>query len=401
MTSSRGKTHDAISGVVLDNGLVRLTFDKHTGMLTHFIDLQGGIAHVAPPAAPVGLWKLTFRAGTEERVLESPGLDGKVSFRKAVGKSGRQQLTITWRGLTFQNRKDTVDVVVKVSLTKASARTEWRMEVANRSERYGLWEAAFPWFGGWPPARAYDLAVGRSNWGRLYREVEERQEGAYSSGSWPMSFFLLMTGNRGLYIAAHDERQYHKKFVVHPGEQTAVVLPVPGAGEPGTGLADLYPVVIQPYRGGWLEGAKLYREWALGQPWTAKGPLSRREDVPKAIKDIGLWFLCSYPGHEKSKEWTEEIERTARYYDVPIGVHIYQWHEIPFDNYYPEYFPAKRGFVEAVGRLTASGILAMPYINARLWDCRAESFARAKPACTKDPMGVPPLELYGPTSGQL
>jgi hypothetical protein len=387
--------------VRIENDFIRLTFDERTGLLTHLLDLEGDVAHLAPPAAPAGIWKLTFRAGTEERFLEPPGLGGKIAFERGVDAAGRPELTIAWRGLTFQNLKDAVDVVVRVALASDSAQTEWRISVANRSERYGLWEVAFPWLGGWPAVGIYDLAVGRANWGQLYRKLEECQEGAYSSGGWPMPFFLLLTGDRGLYVAAHDARQFHKKFSVHPGKQTAVLLPVPYAGLPGTGLEDLYPVVIRPYRGGWREGAKIYRAWALKQPWAAKGPLSGRQDVPAALKEIGLWFLCAYPGPEKSEEWTSEILQAAGYYGVPVGVHIYQWHEIAFDNHYPEYFPAKRGVVEAVRRLTAAGILAMPYINARLWDRRTDSFKQAQSACTKDPLGVPPLELYGAHCGQL
>jgi hypothetical protein len=86
---------------------------------------------------------------------------------------------------------------------------------------------------------------------------------------------------------------------------------------------------------------------------------------------------------------------------VPIGFHWYSWHQIPFDNDYPHYFPAKPGFPEAVRDLQASGVYVMPYINGRLWDTHdrgVEDFEftrRALPAATKDEQGKPYIEMYG------
>jgi hypothetical protein len=80
---------------------------------------------------------------------------------------------------------------------------------------------------------------------------------------------------------------------------------------------------------------------------------------------------------------------------------LYSWHQIPFDNDYPHYFPAKPGFAEAVRDLQASGVYVMPYINSRLWDTHDRGredfeFTRlALPAATKDEQGKPYIEMYG------
>jgi hypothetical protein len=52
----------------------------------------------------------------------------------------------------------------------------------------------------------------------------------------------------------------------------------------------------------------------------------------------------------------------------PVGFHWYSWHQIPFDNDYPHYFPAKPNFAEGVAELRRSKVQVMPYINGRLWD---------------------------------
>lgn len=388
----------------LDNSLVRLGFDAHTGMLTHLLDLEGEVVHVAPPDAPRALWKLTFHAGTDVQHVSAPGEDAAVSVEVKTDNAGTQIATLTWRGITLRNEKDALDVVVTVSLPKALAASEWRIRVANRSTRYGLSEVAFPWFNGWPEPNRYDLAVPWYNWGRNYKKVADKHQGEFSSYTWSMQFFVLSAGGRGISIAAHDSRQFYKKYVVDPGNETAMVLLVPNAGMPGTGLDETYPIVINTHAGGWFEGCKLFRSWAIKQPWTAKGPISQRSDVPRSLKDIGLWLISSYPSpgdKTTPKAWADEIIDAAHCYDVPVGVHIYQWHEIPFDNHYPEYFPTKPGFAEQVRRLVDAGIVAMPYINARLWDSQAKSYPGAIPSAAKDPAGVPYLEIYSPQSGRL
>ena len=82
-------------------------------------------------------------------------------------------------------------------------------------------------------------------------------------------------------------------------------------------------------------------------------------------------------------------------------MHWYNWHQIPFDNDYPHYFPTKPGFAEGVRALQSSGTFVMPYINGRLWDTRDRGtedfeFTRvALPAVTKNEKGQPYIETYG------
>ncbi len=95
------------------------------------------------------------------------------------------------------------------------------------------------------------------------------------------------------------------------------------------------------------------------------------------------------------------MKRFAEALGVPVGIHWYSWHQIPFDNDYPHYFPALDGFEEGVAELQRSGVYVMPYINGRLWDTRDRGqedfeFTKvARPAATKDEAGEPYVESYG------
>jgi len=145
------------------------------------------------------------------------------------------------------------------------------------------------------------------------------------------------------------------------------------------------------YQGSWWRGCKLYREWALARaPWTQKGRLSQRKDTPDSIKNLALWFL----GGGTRDDIVPAMLKANEFFGLPIGLHWYSWHEIPFDTHYPEYFPTKPGFAEGVKELTSQGMLAMPYINGRLHDMDIPSFKEAEPWCTKNEKGENYMEVY-------
>ena len=71
----------------------------------------------------------------------------------------------------------------------------------------------------------------------------------------------------------------------------------------------------------------------------------------------------------------ELCKKASAYFGVPIGLHWYNWHEIPFDTLYPDYFPAKPSFAEGVKALQSAGMHVMPYINGRLADPKSKFWA--------------------------
>ena len=77
-----------------------------------------------------------------------------------------------------------------------------------------------------------------------------------------------------------------------------------------------------------------------------------------------MWFNVSVD----NPHWVEETLEAAQDLDVPIACHVYNWHQIPFDNDYPHYFPAREEFLEKAPILQKAGLKLLPYINGRLWD---------------------------------
>ncbi|MFH1924160.1 MAG: DUF6259 domain-containing protein, partial [Planctomycetota bacterium] len=182
----------------------------------------------------------------------------------------------------------------------------------------------------------------------------------------------------------------------------AVVLsidhPVPDMGAAGNRFKLSGEVVWQLLRGDWFDASITYRNWVRKEAqWYPKLTAEGREDTPAWMRELSCWALSGgAPG-----DCVAPVKEFAEFLGVPVGFHWYNWHQIPFDNDYPHYFPTKEGFAEGVRELQEANVYVMPYINGRLWDTRdqgAEDFqftSVARPAATKDEQGEPYTEVYG------
>jgi hypothetical protein len=168
--------------------------------------------------------------------------------------------------------------------------------------------------------------------------------------------------------------------------------------QPGNGFRLSGEAVWQLLRGDWFDAARIYRDWACqSAQWWPKLGADGRDDTPAWMRELPVWALAS--GAPASV--VPQVKQFAEALGVPVGVHWYNWHQIPFDNDYPHYFPTHPGFAEGVAELQREPIYVMPYINGRLWDTRdrgAEDFEFTKvalPGATKDERGQPYVETYG------
>ncbi|MBQ0006022.1 MAG: hypothetical protein KBS57_01275, partial [Alistipes sp.] len=199
----------------------------------------------------------------------------------------------------------------------------------------------------------------------------------------------------GLYIGAHDRNGTHKEFYfeAEPNGTTRLRMTYPG-----TNNREFAPceIVIAPFRGDWFDAAMMYKEWMKNESAWYPGELlgaEGRKDTPMWMKELCIW-LSGNGFDKKIGEFQQEM-------GVPVGLHWYNWHQIPFDNDYPHYLPAKEGFRERAKELRENNIYVMPYINGRLWDTRdnvmSDSLftAQALPAVSKQKDGKPNIESYG------
>lgn len=148
----------------------------------------------------------------------------------------------------------------------------------------------------------------------------------------------------------------------------------------------------------WYLAARVYRAWALKHAvWTRKGLLSNRtadsSDVPQWLADSPLWFNTGWSFYDVFQPLEGDpstvVERmssiTRRFSGAgSIALHWYEWQQgkapdgarYRFDTHYPDYFPARGGFADAVAKVQAMGAKVVPYINGRLFDVRSDSWRR-------------------------
>ena len=381
----------------LENAALRIVFaDADQGFDCTGIEnlLADNTRFVRARSSSRGLWSLTFKtpvddAGKQETAVLSNR--SPAARRRAVPESRR--LVFVWEGLDLPEEPGVVDVRAEVSLDAGEDASAWRIYVTNRSRRFGLEESSYPLLNEVVPPGVGDVLLPRGNWGgRLMPRHRGNFAAWYPSASCPLQMMAFQLGEAGLYLAAHDGVATTKRLSISGSQDATFQTLAEQAGVPGAAGAPTYPVVVAAYRGDWWQAARRYRDWAVQQTWAAKGPIAEREDFPPRLKELGFWMVL----YRAPEGITKNMEQAAELFpDMPIGVHWYNWHQIPFDHTYPEYFPTKPGMAEATREMTAKGQTVMPYINARLWDTEIPSFATAFPAAAKQPNGSSYVEIYG------
>lgn len=366
-------------------------------MTIRFSEATGGIAGIAgtdglhdfigPSTAEPLLWRLIFRdaGGTETIVDNACGVAPEIT--RTEGRTA-----LRWSGVSLAAQTGVVDVRVLCEETDHPGTVHLHLWVDNRSDTFGLWNVQFPVIAPMSQPGACDIAKGHGNWGELHVAASETLKGEYPSYNMPMQFMVVQQQGDALYLAAHDPGAWPKDFFVEPGGEFRIETWAAGMGVPGSGWSDPFPIAIGVARGDWMSGCKQYRAWAVQEaPWTRKGPLTGRSDVPDAMKQVCAWVLTD-GAREKAVPPVREFARRA---GAPVGTHWYNWHAIPFDTDYPAYFPTKPGFADGVAELKSDGIVVMPYINARLWDIANRDFPAARPYATRDENGEVTIEDYG------
>ena len=363
------------------------------------------------PARPLPLFAVTLRRlNTNESVTlaadqgwKEVGISADASASLA---SNPGPLLLRWQTPT-DARLGNLRVIARVVPETATASLRWALTVENPPAGWSVWRVVFP------QVAVADLGrqacvffpkgagqVERGVWQRSFR-----YSGNYPGGWTTMPFMAAYDEalQTGLYVAAHDPWGSTKDLLVESKPlANAVVLavehPVPDMGTAGNRFELSGEAVWRLLRGDWFDASVVYRDWVRREAkWYPKLTAQGRTDTPSWMRELSVWAQSGTP----PSQCVEEVSAFTKYLGPPAAVHWYNWHQIPFDNDYPHYFPPKPDFVDGVSSLQSSGTFVMPYINGRLWDTRDRGtndfeFSRvARPAVTKDEKGEPYVESYG------
>lgn len=316
------------------------------------------------------------------------------------------KIDLCWNTPTDE-RIGAVEVVARATPDTDNHCVAWQLKVTSQGDRWALWRVGFPRVAvgelGPDTTLFVPRAAGQVETGAWRRGFTFG--GRYPSGWTSMQYMAAYAEDRstGLYVATHDPFGSTKQIDAHSHpDRRAVTLsfdhPVPDMGKPANQFELSGEAVWQLLRGDWFDAAVIYRDWVREHAkWYPELSADGRADTPQWMRELPVWGL----GGGNPKSGLPVLQEFAREMELPVGFHWYNWHQIPFDNDYPHYFPADEGFADAVKLLQQQDIYVMPYINGRLWDTHdrgAEDFKFSKlalPAATKDEDGKPYIETYG------
>lgn len=372
---------------------------------------------LAAARASDSMWKLELRT-PEGQITEVDSADAEGSW----ARGGEDEVILRWPRVAL-GRDGNASVCVAVRLSKVQPTAQLRFQV-ELPPGFSVWSLAFP------VIRNVEGGSGRSasrriSWpagfgADILDPVSKAHAATYPSAGCSMQFLSVWGKGAALYMGAHDPTAAHKQLAFsgdsRRGTLECQIVHYPSRRRPPSALADYgafslrsqgcfgevgsatgmgekrrkwtlpYPVVVGAVQGDWYEAAQIYRAWSMRAPW------ARRRKAAAWLEKLDLWALSGEFGSV-----VEEATKFAGYFSVPTALHWYNWHQIPFDDRYPEYFPAKDGFAQVVARVQKAGVRVMPYINGRLWDPKTESWKSrgAQTACAKNDKGEPYLETYG------
>ncbi|MHB8901863.1 MAG: DUF6259 domain-containing protein, partial [Thermoguttaceae bacterium] len=405
------ETLDALEGrlpadmVSLTAGDLAASFER-TGSGVRLLQLADlGRRRQLLAASPVPLFRAVLKnAETKEEitlVADSGWSEVAVSPSTPSGP-----LVLTWQK-PADGRLQGLGITAVAEADAGAGQIAWDLKIEHVPAPWGLWRTVFPQVAMarlGPEAEVfYPRGAGEVKsgvWNQAFHF-----SGTYPSGWMSMPFLAVYDrqSGTGLYAAIHDSWGGTKDITAEsrPADQAvdlAFDLPAPDMGRPAIGFDLEGAAVWQLLRGDWFDASVIYRDWVRQHArWYPKLGPAGREDTPRWMRELSCWAL--------SNGTAEQVVPATRKFQeaigLPVGVHWYSWHQIPFDNDYPHYFPTRPGFAEGVAELQAAQVSVMPYINGRLWDTRdrgMEAFQfndLARPAATKDQDGQPYTEMYG------
>ena len=166
--------------------------------------------------------------------------------------------------------------------------------------------------------------------------------------------------------------------------------------------ASPYPAVIAGARGDWYDAARAYRNWAVNQPWTAKGRMTDNEDFSDIVRDAQMFapFMVDHccPVPEPPAQYPEPypcpcdwnysnyqyltadlVEQRTLFGVTEMVGHYYNWDQHSFEGgNWGEWLPARFMYRTYAPQAGAQGDDHASYFLPNLYSKSAPRLQRAR-----------------------
>ena len=341
--------------VALDNGKLRLEFDRTTATLVSMVDKTSGYEFIDSTATPAPLWEVVPLVEGEQFELPTEVKVTKLSSRK---------VRLAWR----QASGEGMELTATVRLDKHKALSYWNVELRNYDGEK-VKELNYPCLNN--IKEIPDECVVTSNWtGRMHTTPRKHYKtiSMVKQNRPTMQFSALYgSGASGLYVATNDKESYGKSFhyIFHDALTDYKMVNILEMEDDANSYCPPYDFILGAFQGDWYDAAQIYREWALQQEWAKNCRLHSGKMNPWLPK-TALWMW----NRGRSNNVLKEAIDLQEYVGLPVSVLWHWWHNGPYDDAFPEYLPPREGresFVKAVAEAKAKGVNMTPYMNSIQW----------------------------------
>ena len=388
--------------VYIENGTLRLGFDRGSGAFVSMLDKAGGNELLVAAAADGPPWEIFFLHSSGDGRFDH---EGAYSF--SFSKSKLSSLEMCWEnfgGMENENFR----VVVRVSLDASGPLSRWSIHVGGL-ERGIPEEVNFPVVKGILAPEGTSLAV--PTWtGQLIKDPGKVLSGRSDrTMKWMYPGYLSMqvsalydsTGS-GFYVAADDTLSCAKEFVFSSGSPGAVNFHIAHhlpLDEVSNSYSQSYRTIIGSFQGDWFTAAERYRDWAEKQWWCRDSRL-KNGLTPKWLESTALW-VWNRKESDKVLQPANELKEALK---LPVNVFWHWWHGCSYDDNFPEYFPPREGaraFRNAVAEARQADIRSVVYMNSIQWGNSARDFGsdEVRRNTVKDRSGLPHSHVYNLFTG--
>ena len=280
--------------------------------------------------------------------------------------------TVTWKGHPVFG----ADFAVTATLDR-QADGSWRYAFAWRDNVCTLptLDIQFPVLTV-PRTDATQLFVPDHNGMIVSPDWQKAKKGAKQAWNRPFGvhFAAALTPGQSWYVDQRDDARLEAAFFeVRNGMTPGTVRLAAGCNVPAVAAASgelpFTGVIARLEKPSWWEATMRYAAWARQQPYFAA---AKARDLSR-LRDIGFWFW----NRGAADKVISPVERFQKDSGVPCALDWYWWHDIPYDSYFPNFWPPREGekaFREAIARCAKAGIFLQVYTNGATWDMDDESW---------------------------
>ncbi|MGI6337947.1 MAG: DUF6259 domain-containing protein [Bacteroidales bacterium] len=399
---SKCKSNTSDNVVFIENGKIKLGFEKKTGKFLVFNDLNTGCEFIDSTLVRELPWEINIQSSAKDAPTAKEFSPTKFSFSKIDPFT----LILEWR--KFENMKK-LKVKAKISLDKNDTFSYWDISV-NGFDDVIISNVVFPRIEGIKEMGSEELVI--PTWmGSLMKDpravlsggrgrIEWRYPGSLSS----QVIAIYDAGKNGFYASCNDSLSYAKNFSLNLDTLNTLVygmINFPSLTNPQLDTySPSYQGIIGSFKGDWIDVANIYSKFALNQKW-ARESRFKNGLTPSWLEETALWVW----NRGKSSNVLKPAVELKQALGLPVNVFWHWWHNCSYDDNFPEYLPPREGkqsFINAVKSAQDAGVNSIVYMNAIQWGNSAEGWksGKIKPYTVKDVNGNERSHVYNIFSGK-